>query len=192
MDKRMEYAANEKILVGKKTRQLLDVETGEVFEANQVIKRTYGEKQFWKMYLMDFLSVLGVFDSRQVDVFIYIAENTNASNNMFIGTYSKISKDVNVSSSTIAAIMKKLQAHNFIKKVQNGVWLVNPDIIMKGNEKKRELLLTYFNSEEPIEELTKPKIKNTECEVRPKKRTIKKKQTKPISIIEEKQHESAN
>ena len=51
---------------------------------------------------------------------------------MFIGTYSKISKDVGCSSATIAKIMKKLQENNFIKKVQNGLWLVNPNILMKG------------------------------------------------------------
>ena len=83
---------------------------------------------------MDFLTVLGTIDSRQLDVFVYIAENTNPSNNTFIGTYTKISKDVGVSSRTIAKIMKKLQENNFIKKVQNGVWLVNPNILMKGGD----------------------------------------------------------
>lgn len=86
----------------------------------------------YRFNLMDFLTVLGIIDSRQLDVFVYIAENTNPSNNTFIGTYTKISKDVGVSSRTIAKIMKKLQENNFIKKVQNGVWLVNPNILMKG------------------------------------------------------------
>ena len=65
---------------------------------------------------MDFMSVLGIIDSKQLDIFIYIAENTNPSTNTFIGTYKKISKDVNVSQPTISTIMKKLQANNFIKK----------------------------------------------------------------------------
>lgn len=92
---------------------------------------------------MDFLTVLGIINSKQLDIFIYIVENTNQATNMFIGTYKKISKDVKVSSKTIASIMKKLQENNFIKKVQNGVWLVNPNILMKGNDHKR-----------PIDEIT--------------------------------------
>ena len=112
-------------------RELLDQETGEIIVVDQISKRIYGQKNFWKMYLMDFMSVLGIIDSKQLDIFIYIAENTNPSTNTFIGTYKKISKDVNVSRPTISTIMKKLQANNFIKKVQNGVWLVDSDFIEK-------------------------------------------------------------
>lgn len=58
---------------------------------------------------MDFLSVLGIMDSKQVDIFIYIVENTNQSNNVFLGTYDKIAKDVGVSRPTIAKIMKSFR-----------------------------------------------------------------------------------
>lgn len=70
------------------------------------------------MYLMDFFTVLGIIDNKQLDVFIYIAENTNETNNLFIGTYRSISKDVDVGVSTVTRIMKKLQENNFIKKKQ--------------------------------------------------------------------------
>ena len=103
---------------------------------------------------MDFLTVLGIIDSKQLDVFIYIVENTNSSTNMFIGTYTKIAQDVGVSRPTIATIMKKLQENNFIKKVQSGLWLVNPNILMKGNDTKRQILLSYYESEEPISKIT--------------------------------------
>ena len=99
-----------------KKRELVDTQTGEVIHVDQITKRVYGTKNFWKMYLMDFLTVLGIIDNKQLDIFIYIAENTNQSNNLFIGTYKQISKDVGVSEPTIAKLMKKLQANNFIKK----------------------------------------------------------------------------
>ena len=124
-------------------RELLDQETGEIIVVDQISKRIYGQKNFWKMYLMDFMSVLGIIDSKQLDIFIYIAENTNPSTNTFIGTYKKISKDVNVSQPTISTIMKKLQANNFIKKVQNGVWLVDSDFIEKI---KKGIWLINLNS----------------------------------------------
>ena len=94
----------------------MDTQTGEVIHVDQITKRVYGTKNFWKMYLMDFLTVLGIIDNKQLDIFIYIAENTNQSNNLFIGTYKQISKDVGVSEPTIAKLMKKLQVNNFIKK----------------------------------------------------------------------------
>ena len=119
---------------------------------DQITKMVYGSKNFWKCYLMDFLSVLGIMDSKQVDIFIYIVENTNQSNNVFLGTYDKIAKDVGVSRPTIAKIMKRMQ---------NGAWLVNPTILMKGNDNKRQILLSYYESEEPINEITMSRTKRT-------------------------------
>ena len=152
------------VILGEK-KELLDQETGEIIVVDQISKRIYGQKNFWKMYLMDFMSVLGIIDSKQLDIFIYIAENTNPSTNTFIGTYKKISKDVNVSQPTISTIMKKLQANNFIKKIQNGVWFVNPNIIMKGNDHKRQILLSYFENDEPINELTFSRTKAKEIKI---------------------------
>jgi DNA-binding Lrp family transcriptional regulator len=97
---------------------------------------------------MDFLQVLGVLDSKQIDILIYILENTEAANNTFIGTYTKIQAEVGVSRPTVATVMKKLQDNNFIKRVQNGVWQVSANILMKGSEHKKSLLLNYFNDQQ--------------------------------------------
>ena len=146
----LEYVSQSQTLIGQKTRNRIDQDTGELVTVDQITKRIYGTKNFWKCYLVDFLTVLGIIDSKQLDIFVYICENTSESNNLFIGTYKKIAADVGASSRTIATIMKKLQEVNFIKKVQSGVWFVNPDILMKGNDHKRQILLNYYESDEPI------------------------------------------
>ena len=146
----LEYVSQTQTLIGQKKRNLIDQDTGELVTVDQITKRIYGTKNFWKCYLMDFLTVLGIIDSKQLYIFVYICENTSESNNLFIGTYKKIAADVGASSRTIATIMKKLQEVNFIKKVQSGVWFVNPDILMKGNDHKRQILLNYYESDEPI------------------------------------------
>lgn len=147
------YIQETQTLIGEQKRTLVDQATGEIILVDQITKRVYGTKKFWKVYLMDFLMVLGIIDSKQVDVFIHIIENTDPSRNIFIGTYKQISTDVGVSQGTIAKIMKKLQANNFIKKKQNGVWLVNPNILMKGNDHKRQILLSYYENEKPIDSI---------------------------------------
>ena len=153
-DTSLEYQSETQTLVGTRRKEYMDMDTGEHIFVDQISKRIYGTRNFWKCYLMDFLMVLGIIDSKQLDIFIYIVENTNQSNNIFIGTYEKISKDVGCSSATISRILKKLQEHNFIKKVQNGVWLVNPNILMKGNDTKRQILLSYYESDTPLEKIT--------------------------------------
>ena len=163
----LEYNENTQTLIGTRQKELIDVETGVSIWVDQITKRAYGSKNFWKVYLMDFLTVLGIIDSKQLDVFIYIVENTNQSTNQFIGTYDKIAKDVNVSRPTIAKLMKKLQGNKFIKKVQNGVWLVNPNILMRGSDKKRQILLSYYQADEPINEVTFQRIKQKEITNKP-------------------------
>lgn len=142
-----EFQESTKTLIGTQRKKLQDLETGEVMEVDQITKRALGQKQFWKVYLIDFLQILGLAESKQIDVIIYILENTEASNNTFIGTYKKIAKDANVSEPTIAKIMKKLQENNFIKKISSGVWQVSPLIMMKGNEYKKQLLLNYYDDQ---------------------------------------------
>ena len=147
-DKSMEYVSQTQTLIGQQRKRLVDQDTGEVIEVDQITKRAYGQKQFWKIYLMDFLQILGVLDSKQIDILIYILENTEAANNTFIGTYTKIQAEVGVSRPTVATVMKKLQDNNFIKRVQNGVWQVSANILMKGSEHKKSLLLNYYADEE--------------------------------------------
>lgn len=151
MDKNMEYQASTQTLLGKQPKTYMDVETGEKIHVEQITKRAYGQKQFWKLYLMDFLQVLGVLDSRQVDILVYILENTEQANNTFIGTYAKIQSDIGVARGTIATVMKKLQDGGFITKIQNGVWQVSPQIMMKGSEHKKSLLLNYYDDSEEQE-----------------------------------------
>ena len=156
-DTAYQYNEKQQVLYENKYRSLVDQKTGEVIEVQQVIKKAYGQKQFWKIYLMDFLQILGVLDSKQVDIFVYIIENTEPANNTFIGTYDQIEKNVKVSRPTIAKIMKKLQENNFIKKIHNSVWQVNPDIMMKGSHFKKSLLINYYDEAPTKTEKTTPK-----------------------------------
>ena len=139
-----EYIQNTKTLIGTKRKELIDKETGEIIEVDQITKKVYGQKNFWKLYLSDFLPVLGIVENKQVDILIYILENTHSSTNMFIGTYKTIRENTKASETTIAKVMKKLQEKKFLKKIQNGLWQVSPNIMMKGNENKKQLLLSYF------------------------------------------------
>ncbi|ASN04144.1 replication/maintenance protein RepL [Virgibacillus necropolis] len=145
MDRNMEYHSETQTLLGKKSKTYINEETGEKIKAEQITKRAYGQKHFRKIYLMDFLQISGVLDSKQVDVFIYILENTEQANNIFIGSQRDIAKGCNVSLDTVSRIMKKLQENEFIKQVKRSVYQVSPDVMMKGNEHKKSLILNYYN-----------------------------------------------
>ena len=152
MDRSLEYQADTKTLIGTKTRSLVDMETGEQINVQQIVKRIYGQKMFWKVYLMDFLQILGVLDSKQLDVVIHILKNTEASNNTFIGSQRKIAEKAGVSLDTVAKIMRKLQKVGFIKQIQRGVYQISADIMLRGSDYKKQLLLSYYDDEKNTNE----------------------------------------
>ena len=116
-DKSMEYISQTQTLIGQQRKRLVDQDTGEVIEVDQITKRVLGQKHFWKVYLMDFLQILGVLDSKQVDVLIYILEHTEPANNTFIGSQRDIANHCNVSLDTVSRIMKKLQNYGLVRKM---------------------------------------------------------------------------
>lgn len=147
----LEYDSYTQTLIGTQKKKLQDMETGELIEVDQITKRALGQKQFWKIYLMDFLQVLGGFEFKQLDVLIYILEHTDPGNNTFIGTYRKICTEADVSRDTVSRTIHLLMEKGFIKKVQTGVYQVSPNIMMKGSEHKKSLLLNYFQDEKDEE-----------------------------------------
>ena len=96
---------------------------------------------------MDYLQILGGFEYKQLDVMIYIMENTHSSNNTFIGTYRSIAEKTDVSLDTVRRTMVYLQEKKFLKKVQNGVYQVSANVLMKGNDHKKQMLLSYYDDE---------------------------------------------
>jgi len=144
-DKSMEYVSQTQTLIGQQRKRLIDQDTGEIIEVDQITKRALGQKQFWKIYLMDFLQVLGGFEYKQLDVLIYILEHTDAGTNTFIGTYRSLAEKVGVSYDTVSRTITLLLGKGFLTKVQTGVYQVKPTIMMKGSEHKKSLLLNYYD-----------------------------------------------
>lgn len=78
---------------------------------------------------------------------MFILNNVNRDNE-FIMTYRVIAEKTGISTKTITETMKTLQESNFIKKIRNGYYRLNPDIMFKGGKEDRlEVLIRYKNGE---------------------------------------------
>lgn len=148
-ERTIEYLEESSTLVGQRTRRLVDQDTGEVMQVNQTTKLVYGSKNFWKLYMREFIAVLKELSDKQYKVFVYILEHTRPSDNRFTATYHDIMKDVGCCRQTVAATLKKLQKTNFMQKVQTGIWIVNPNVMVKGNDRKRNMLLSEYRAVKP-------------------------------------------
>lgn len=145
-ERTIEYLEESSTLIGQRRRKLIDQETGEVMQVEQVTKLLYGSKNFWKLYMKEFLAVLKGLSDKQYKVLVYILEHARPSDNKFMSTYQSMMKDIGCCRQTIASTLNKLKEKNFMQKIQTGVWMVNPDILMKGNDRKRSVLLSEYRN----------------------------------------------
>ena len=97
--------------------------------------------------MADFLLALGILNSKSVKVACYILENVKYSDNTFLGTKKQIAKGCEVSEKTVYSVLTKLQQVDFMKRKSNGVYLINPKFVIKGNENKRKMIINYYKNE---------------------------------------------
>lgn len=120
-ERTIEYMEQNSTLIGQRTRTFIDQETGEIIEVNQNTRLAYGQKNFWKCYMREFIAVLKDLSDKQYKVFIYIMEHTRPSDNRFIATYQDIMKDIGCCRQTVAVTLNKLKDKDFMRKIQAGL-----------------------------------------------------------------------
>jgi len=130
------YDEKNQILSKISYEQNVDENTGEVSDMVKVDKTFYGDAGWWKIYLQQFLMVLGKFNINILNVMCFICENTSTGNNIFLGTIDTIAEYVGISRSTVIRCMKELSEAGFIKMVARGQYMVNPNIMYVGGGKK--------------------------------------------------------
>ncbi len=140
------YDEKNQVVIEYEDTEIVDNETGEILPALKMKKTFYGVENFDKIFMKEFLAAYDVIQNKQVAVVNYIYNNMNRAENMFIGTYKKIAAETGVTEPTISSIMKKLQKKNILRKVQNGVWQINPRIIVRGSESKRKALIMMYEN----------------------------------------------
>jgi len=128
------------------TTQYINKETGEL-ETFNVIEEHDQDFNFEKIWLGHLLESLEVLGNAKIKVLNYLLANKN-NENQIIGTQRVIAKGVGVSLPVVNETIKKLVEAKAIKKVSSGVLMLNPEIIFKGQHKKRmNILLKYTKSE---------------------------------------------
>lgn len=124
----------------------VNVETEEYGEF--IVSKEVTSQNFIKVFMADFLLALGILNSKSVKVVCYILENVKYSDNTFLGIKKQIAKGCGVSEKTVYSVLAKLQQVDFMKRKSNGVYLINPKFVIKGNENKRQMIINYYKNEE--------------------------------------------
>ncbi|EJW73645.1 hypothetical protein WUBG_15450, partial [Wuchereria bancrofti] len=73
----------------------------------------------------------------------YILDNIHWSNNTLMGTTREIAKATNTSLQTVTITLKTLEEGNIIKR-RTGALMLNPELLMRGDDQKQKYLLLEF------------------------------------------------
>lgn len=134
--------------------QLKNITTNEIHELEfygKDNKRT--DKNFHKIWIKDLSKILRMIGNQKVNVFCYILDNMDF-NNKIIGSIRKIAKELELSNETVSQTIKALKVDNKIRQIQEGVYMVNPDLLCKADSCRRQILRGEYYGYKVIEPLT--------------------------------------
>lgn len=126
------------------TKQYVDVETGEVIDAVNMVKTIDSDRGFHKVWLYDLMDIITEIGSKKIQVVEYLLQNLNSSNNSISITIREIAMDLKISSKTVNETLLALIKANFIRRVRNGYYLVNPNVLIQGNPAKRQRVMLEY------------------------------------------------
>lgn len=146
------FDKNRNVLIrqGKKIVYEKDDRTGEFYpvEIPTVNQICYDQEMYYKTGAYQILAALGLIGNKPIDILIWLIKNANK-DNFILATYKRIAEAVNVSEPTIAKLLTNLESYGYIKRISSGVIQLNPSMIMRGNEFKKQTLISSFEYVEP-------------------------------------------
>lgn len=124
------------------TEMYVNQRTGELQEM-QVINIEERDFNFHKLWLEHIVSSLELIGNKKIKLAFWIIENLNRENQLTM-TYRQISKNSGISYLTVAETMTALIDSDFLVRVNQGVYQVNPGIIFKGSRSNRLNVLYQY------------------------------------------------
>lgn len=144
------------------TEVYINAATGETKEMQVVdIKET--DFDFYKVWMRNFISTLGILSNQKTKICYWIIDNINKDNQL-LHTYRSMADETNTSYQTVATTMKALLDADFLRKGTVG-YIVNPNIIFKGAKQKRLNVLNEYHVAERKELTKEEKIDNLEKQI---------------------------
>lgn len=144
---------NDVIYNGK--RRLQDLDTGEIFEVDDIVKKT-PRNGFMITYLTAIVQLIDSLGNKKMQVVKYILENMDKSTNTLIITTRELSEKSQVSIKTVVETLKTLEQAQIITR-RTGAIMIHPSLIHRGKDTKEKYLLARFqdfnNNKSPINEV---------------------------------------
>ena len=128
------------------TEEYINASTGELqsFVVTTVEERDFN---FTKVWMKNFLNTIGLVGNAKTKVAYWVIDNLEKSN-ILTYTYRQISDATGFSLDTVTKTMTILLESDFLKRINQGSYMVNPEIIFKGTHQSRLCALTQYQTVE--------------------------------------------
>ncbi|RHT37242.1 hypothetical protein DW779_15465 [Clostridium sp. AM30-24] len=111
----------------------------------EVMTNLCSQKNFRRIFLNQAIPVLSLFANQSTMVLLYFIYNADT-NNVIFCTYEDIMQDCAiVNKRTVANTIKTLQETRAIAKISKSHYMLNPALMLQGNNEKFGLLANTFN-----------------------------------------------
>lgn len=150
----------------KGTETFINTSTGEIMDM-QVSSIEERDFNFHKVWMRNFISTLEVVGNQKTKLSFWIIDNLDKENKLCM-TYRQIADKTGISLDTVRLTMAILLDGNFLRRINQGCYIVNPDIMYKGSRTARLNVLTQFSQAERVkaEEMTREeKIDNLRASI---------------------------
>lgn len=128
------------------TESYINANTGEV-EDFQVVRLEDRDFDFHKVWIHAIIDSLDLIGNKKTKLAFWIVEHLNHDNQLIM-TYRQIAEKSGISLETVRSTMNALIESNFLRRINQGAYCVNPDVIFKGKHSGRlNVLFQYQNLE---------------------------------------------
>ena len=128
------------------TEQFLNLSTGTIedFNVTGIEERDFN---FHKVWMRNFISTLDIVGNQKTRLCFWIIDNLNRENQLLY-TYRQIAEKTNISLDTVRLTMGILLDSDFLRRRNQGCYIVNPDMVFKGTRSGRLNILNQYQDAE--------------------------------------------
>lgn len=140
------------------TQEFINANTGviESFNVTGIEERDFN---FHKVWMRNFISTLDIVGNQKTKLCFWIIDNLNRENQLLY-TYRQIADKSGVSLDTVRITMGILLDSDFLRRQNQGCYIVNPDVVFKGTRNGRLNILNQYQDAERVELSDEEKLAN--------------------------------
>lgn len=126
------------------TQEYINKNTGELQEM-QVVSVEDRDFNFHKLWLSHIINSLDLIGNQKTKLAFWIIEHLNRENQLIM-TYRQISEKSGISLQTVTRTISALIDSDFLIRINQGAYQVNPDVIFKGTHNGRLNVLYQYRA----------------------------------------------